>query len=137
MECNCARKTTEGLFREYSTLWPHKYKSPITVLKNIIHLGPYIWWWKIEILSKNKAWINQISNKIPMEEVFVNLTCINQTLNKIPMEEIFVNLTCINQTLNKIPMEEVFVNLTCINQTLNKIPMEEIFVNLTCINQTK
>jgi hypothetical protein len=25
-------------------------------------------------------------------------SCINQTLNKVPMSEIFVNLTCINET---------------------------------------
>ena len=37
MECNCARKITEGLFREYSEICQHKYKSPMTVSK-VLHI---------------------------------------------------------------------------------------------------
>ena len=46
MECNCARKFTEGLLRKYSTLWRHKCESPITVLKILYTLagGPPISW---------------------------------------------------------------------------------------------
>ena len=39
MECSYAREITEGLFREYSTLWQHKYESPITVLKIVYILA--------------------------------------------------------------------------------------------------
>jgi len=27
MECNCARKITEGLLREFKALWQHMYES--------------------------------------------------------------------------------------------------------------
>ena len=39
MECNCVRKITEGLFRKYTTLWQHEWKSPITVLKILYTLA--------------------------------------------------------------------------------------------------
>ena len=39
MECNCVRKITEGLFRNYSTLWQHECESPITVLKILYTLA--------------------------------------------------------------------------------------------------
>ena len=42
MECSYAREITEGLFREYSTLWQHKYESPMIVSKALYTLvgGP-------------------------------------------------------------------------------------------------
>jgi len=42
MECNCARKITERLFREYSTLWQHNYESPMIMSKILYTLdgGP-------------------------------------------------------------------------------------------------
>jgi hypothetical protein len=41
MECNCVKKFTEGLFREYKYEWQHKYESTINKnrAKNNIHLG--------------------------------------------------------------------------------------------------
>ena len=37
-------KMNEGLFRKYSTLWQHKYESPIAVIKNLYTFagGPLI-----------------------------------------------------------------------------------------------
>ena len=41
MECNSARKIIEGVLREYSVLWQHKYQSPMTLLKALCTLAGY------------------------------------------------------------------------------------------------
>jgi hypothetical protein len=58
-------------------------------------------------LQKTKSCINLSKPNLQKTESCINLSkpnlqktesCINQTLNEVPMQEIFINLTCINWT---------------------------------------